>query len=461
MSNHSHLNNTKSWVKAFMGVALFAFAYAVAPPAWLGGVALVVSFMLAAPLAGQLAERFLGLPNLIGWLLLGSIFVIPDSAFHLHRAQAWVHSGTFHHVSEIAICLLLFHEAGFPVAWKRMFADPKIAIPVAILGSLGPGLLGWGLAKSLGLDANSALVFGGMSSPTSMAITVVVMGSERMRRAPVAALFLAVTFLDDCMGLITSGLLPTLGGGGSLASAAGATLVSLASFLATALLVFAAVRYLGPWAIKKLAARNQARPMRTASWFVTSVCAFGALSSAALGQGPILGAFMAGLALEEDSDLQPLIKATWSDAIVTAESRDTFPIRTAHLLAPVFFAGTGAEIDWAQLFASWSTVGMTLALTIGLLASLVAVKAPLAYAVGKLRPALAPVWIILLWEMVPRGEIMCIVLGDALRRWTLSPALPGVAILGLATSAALAAFFMKRAVNNVQEHVLYGEPPPS
>jgi hypothetical protein len=56
-----------------------AATYAATLPTWLGGVALAVSFMLAAPLAGQLAERLLGLPNLIGWLILGAIFEIPDA----------------------------------------------------------------------------------------------------------------------------------------------------------------------------------------------------------------------------------------------------------------------------------------------------------------------------------------------------------------------------------------------
>lgn len=461
MSEPSH-DTRKSWVKAIMGAALFAIAYAAAPPAWLGGVALIASFVLAAPLAGKLAERFLSLPNLIGWLVLGALFQIPDALLHSHRTHEWLHASTFHHIAEIAICLLLFHEAGVPVTLRRMFSDPKIAIPIAIAGSIGPGLLGWTLAKALGMDSNSALTFGGMSSPTSMAITVVVMGPERMRRAPVAAMFLAITFLDDCMGLIVSGLLPALGGGGSLGAALLATLFSLIKFITTAVVVFAAVRFLAPWAIKKIAATTPVRPMNTASWLVTGICAFGAITSAVLGQGPILGAFVAGLALEEDKDLLPLSQKPWSEALNTAESKDIRPIQAAHLIAPVFFAGTGAEINWAQLLASWSTVGMTLALTAGLLANLLIVKAPLAYVAGRLRPALAPVWIILLWEMVPRGEIMCVVLSDSLRRWpSLHPALPGVAILGMAASAALAAFFMKRAVSRVPEPVLYGEAPPS
>lgn len=457
----THSHNNKSWVAAFMGIALFAATYAATLPTWLGGVALAVSFMLAAPLAGQLAERLLGLPNLIGWLILGAIFEIPDALLDSSRAHTWLHGGTFHHISEAAICLLLFHEAGFPVAWKKMFSDPKLAITIAILGAVGPGLLGWTLARVVGLDDNSALTFGGMCSPTSMAITVVVMGPERTRRAPVAALFLAVAFLDDCVGLIVSGLLPTLGGGGSLSGAAIATVLSLGKFVATALLVFAAVRYLAPWAIAKLAAKNPGRPINVAAWFVTVTCAFGAASSALLGQGPILGAFMAGLALEEDKDLRPLIRSAWSEALLEAKPQDVVPIRISHVIAPVFFAGTGAEINWSQLFASWSTVGMVGILTLGLLVSLVVVKTPLAYAAGRLRPALAPVWIILLWEMIPRGEIMCVILADSLRRWpTLHAALPGVNIIGMATSAALAAFVLKRLIRKTPEHVLYGEPTP-
>jgi hypothetical protein len=69
---------------------------------------------------------------------------------------------------------------------------------------------------------------------------------------------------------------------------------------------------------------------------------------------------------------------------------------------------------------------------------------------------------ILLWEMVPRGEIMCVVLADSMRRWpTLHPALPGVAILGMASTAAVSAFFLKRLVARTPEHVLYGEPSPT
>lgn len=535
-----HKVSKETPLKLFMaGIAIFAMAYATNPAPWVGTTAMVIAIMLCAPFIGTITADIGAkeeidengkvrkkdgiLPPLIGWLLLGAAMKIPDGIWHTHLGAEWVHNPLMHLVSTAAVCLLLFHEAGIPVSLRRMAENWKTAAIIAIIGAVGPMILATLAASALGLDKQSALTFGAMSSPTSMAVTVSVLGSARMKRAPVAILFLTVTFMDDCMGLITSGALPSMvQEGGSFFEAVGRPAANLAIFIMTAGAIFLVARFITPRAVRALTWMHEARkrsdaerlmavavmtgamlgamhtillthsspwwgagvgaaiafttfffahrPLALSAAFLTISCAIGALLAHRLGQEPVLGAFVTGLAIEEDQHLLPLTNLVsekpWTDILKedTHETKGLTLVRWSHYLVPVFFAVTGAEIDFGRLFANGKVAFMALVLTAVMMLALLAVKSGLAFAAGKMKPAFSPTWRLLLWEMYPRGEIMCIVVGSAIARWpTIHPALPAVAILGLTATAALAAVFMKRELARTPDSVLYGDarPPPS
>jgi Kef-type K+ transport system membrane component KefB len=355
-------------------------------------VLLLLAFVVvSAKLAGELFER-LGQPAVLGELLVGialgnaALLGGPDTS-------ALAASETFTVLAELGAVLLLFH-VGLESTPREMMAVGGRAALVAVVGVVTPMMLGFGVGELLRPNESWMLhaFLGAMLAATSVGITARVLKDADALRTDFARIILGAAVIDDVLGLlvlaVVSGIITAAGTGTALS--AGAILLILAKafgFLVAALLVGS---LLSPRLFRTALALRTHGVVLALSLGLCFILSYLALRA---GLAPIVGAFAAGLVLEEvhfegqvkrgerplHESLEPLIA----------------------LLVPVFFVRMGMLVD-IRSFASPSVLGFAALLT-------------LAAIVGKLVCALAaPKGVSGLTVglgMMPRGEVGLIFAG--------------------------------------------------
>jgi Kef-type K+ transport system membrane component KefB len=358
----------------------------------LPNILLLLAFVLvAAKLSGELFER-LGLPAVVGELtvgiLLGNLALAggPDLA-------PFAHSETFTVLAELGAILLLF-QVGLESTPREMLAVGGRATLVAFVGVVTPMALGFGVGKLM-RPSESWMVhafLGAMLAATSVGITARVLKDVGALKTPFARLILGAAVIDDVLGLLVLAVVSGVIGAAATGQALGAGAVL--AIVAKAFIFLVGALVLGSLLSPQLFARALAlRSVGVVQALSLSMC-FG-LSFLALraGLAPIVGAFAAGLVLEDvhfdehvrrgerplHESLEPLIA----------------------LLVPIFFARMGLLVDLRSM-ASFAIIGFALLLT----AAAILGKLVCALVVPK---ALSPLAVGL--GMMPRGEVGLIFAG--------------------------------------------------
>jgi Kef-type K+ transport system membrane component KefB len=368
--------------------------FAAAPPAheaapvFLAGLALVLA---GAKLFGELAER-LGQPSVLGELLLGiglgslPLFGGPDLSV-LTRNE------TFTVLAELGAILLLFH-VGLESTPREMMAVGGRATAVALLGVVTPMLLGFGVGEVLRPHEPWMLhaFLGAMLAATSVGITARVLKDAAALRTPFARIILGAAVIDDVLGLlllaVVSGVITAAASGGTL----GLQAVLLILLRATVFLVGALVvgSLLSPRLFRTALALRSKGIVQALS---LSLCFLLSYLAAVAGLAPIVGAFAAGLVLEEvhfagqvrrgerplHESLEPLVA----------------------LLVPVFFVRMGMLVD-VRSFLSASVLAFALVLTLAAILGKLVCGAAAPKGVSRLGVGLG---------MMPRGEVGLIFAG--------------------------------------------------
>ncbi len=351
------------WSKAGVGV-FFVSGWAVwsllgqdeAQPAHGGPAAALVLglaiILLAAKLGGELAIR-LGQPPVLGELMVG--IVLGNLTLAGYGGLEWMKSEpSLDMLARLGVLLLLF-EAGLESTVGQMLRVGASALLVATLGVITPFLLGWGVSAWL-LPKESFYVhlfIGATLCATSVGITVRVLKDLNRASTKEARIILGAAVLDDVLALIilavVSGMIESAGNGEPVAyGAIGWLTVKATIFLAGSLAA-------GLWSVPRLL--NLASRLRTPGMLLASGLSFCFLLSwlaDAVGLAPIVGAFAAGLILE-DVHYQPFAGRGESDL-----GRLVSPISA--FLVPVFFVLMGMYTD-LRSFGSLTTAGLALALT--------------------------------------------------------------------------------------------------
>jgi len=349
-------------------------------------ILLALAFVVVgAKLAGELVER-LGQPAVLGELVVGialgnaALFGGPD-------ASGLAGSETFTVLAELGAVLLLFH-VGLESTPKEMMAVGGRATLVAVVGVVTPMLLGFGVGELLRPDESWMLhaFLGAMLAATSVGITARVLKDAGALRTSFARIILGAAVIDDVLGLlvlaVVAGIIKAAATGAALsAGAIGLILVKAFLFLVGALVVGS---LLSPRLFRSalaLRSRGVVQALSLGFCFVLSYLA------GLAGLAPIVGAFAAGLVLEE-VHFEGHVKRSEPPLHESLE-----PL--IGLLVPVFFVRMGMLVD-LRSFASPSVLGFAALLT-------------LAAVVGKLACAIAtPKGVSGLTVglgMMPRGEV--------------------------------------------------------
>ncbi len=352
----------------------------------------LVIILIGAKLGGELAERVhqpAVLGELVAGVVLGNLALVGFHGFDFLASNEGIVI-----LAELGVVLLLF-EVGMESNIKEMLSVGASSLLVACLGVIAPFFLGWGLSTWL-LPSEDPLVhvfIGATLCATSVGITARVLTDLGKISTREAKIVLGAAVLDDVLGLVilavVSGIIAAANAGGSIATSDVVVIV----LKATAFLVGAIV--VGSWLSPKvfrLASRLRIRGLLlTVS---LTFCFLLAYLANVIELAPIVGAFAAGLVLDEvhyrdfldrgDHSVEELLR----------------PINT--FLVPVFFVLMGIKVDL-------STFGQVEVLGFAALLSLAAIAGKMICALGVVEKGLDRLSVAV--GMVPRGEVGLIFAG--------------------------------------------------
>ena len=361
-------------------------------------VALTV-LLVAAKAMGELFER-LGQPAVIGELLVGIVLgnlrlVGTDIAEPMRTAPV------FEAVAGIGLVLLLF-EVGLESSVGQMLGVGRTAFRVAILGVIAPMALGCLVVHSCRpeLPPSGVLFIAATLAATSVGITARVYKDLGAVDRIESRIVLGAAVIDDVIGLV---VLATVQG--MVASAAGHADLQLGEL---ALIVVKALVFLAGAIV--LGSRIAPRLFRAASFLrvrgmllvtALAICFLTSWLAGAAGLAPIVGAFAAGLVLDEVHFKDFVSQGTRTLA------DEVRPLST--VLVPLFFVHMGLEFD-LRVLSHADVLGLAALLCAA------AIVGKQVCGLGVTDPAIDRLAIGV--GMIPRGEVGLII-ADAGRRMTL------------------------------------------
>ena len=345
------------WLVAAGAVLVAGNAWASESAAHSSPVAAVVIFLavilVAAKLGGDLAAR-LGQPAVLGELLvgviLGNLSWAGFTALEPIKTDASIEM-----LAGLGVLILLF-EVGLESTVGQMMTVGIPSLVVAVIGTVAPFILGWGVGLLFlpHPDPYVCAFLGATLCATSVGITARVLQDLGRSKSREARVILGAAVIDDVLGLVilavVTGVIAAADAGGELSVfSISMILVKAAAFLVGSLTLGA---FLSP-KLFHLASRLRARGVLLA--ISLSFCFLLSWLADLVGLAPIVGAFSAGLILEDlhyrdfkdrgEHDLAQLIE----------------PISA--FLAPVFFVLMGMHTD-LRSFAQPGVIGFAAVLTL-------------------------------------------------------------------------------------------------
>ncbi len=354
----------------------------------------LIVILLAAKLGGDLFERVKApavLGELVIGMIIGNLHLIGVDFFLVFKTDI-----TLEILAEIGVIILLF-EVGLESTVKEMMKVGLTSLIVATLGVIVPFFLGWG-ASVIFLPEESIYVhlfIGATLTATSVGITARVLKDIGKINTRESKIILGAAVIDDIMGLI---ILAVVTGIISAASAETGEGVSSAAVL---LIIVKAVGFIigaiviGYWVLPhyfKFGFRLKGKGVMLS--FSLLVCFLLAYIAGEVGLAPIVGAFAAGLILEEVHFKHFRDRGEYGIEELIA------PIAT--FLVPIFFVRMGMLVDLTT-FANVEILGFAGTLTIA------AILGKQVCALGVFDKTINRIAIGL--GMIPRGEVGLIFAG--------------------------------------------------
>jgi Kef-type K+ transport system membrane component KefB len=312
----------------------------------------LASILIVAKLGGELFER-MGQPAVLGELVAG-IIIGNLALFGFMAAEPLKTNEIIGALAEIGVIILLF-EVGLESNLGEMLEVGWSSLLVAVAGVIVPFFLGWGVsAYFIPGEARLAHIFiGATLCATSVGITARVLKDLGRLQTRESRIILGAAVIDDVLGLlilaIIAGAIKAAGTGAPLSVMDIAVIAGKSvAFLLGAVAIG---HYVTPHIFRR-AGRFESRGVLLA--LSISFCFLLAWIAAKVGLAPIVGAFAAGLVLDEvhfetfeekgKQDLQRLITPVGA------------------VLVPIFFVLMGLKVD-LRAFARVELLGFAACLT--------------------------------------------------------------------------------------------------
>lgn len=376
-----------------------------------GIVFAMFAMVLVAGKLGNFVEKF-GQPAVIGELFAG-IVLSAAGYFGWGFINETLNNTTIAFIASFGALLLLF-SIGLESNVREMKKVGVNALLVALIGVVTPFVLGtYVLAPIFYEDAssNAKLFLGAALVATSVGITASVFRALKIIRTRAAQTVLGAAVIDDVLGLIVLAIVSALATGGEVTAASVALIAAKSfGFLAAALLIGNSLAKVISRFLRKI---NDGIGMKV-TLAIGFALLFGYLAEL-FGLEPIIGAFAAGLLLDEvhfghfdDPEIVHDLKALDFKAAKDRESvltlikkhRDThiedLVASISLIFVPVFFVYTGMQIDFGSLLQPKLYI-------IALIISAVAIAGKLVAGIAAKGSRREKLFVGI--SMVPRGEV--------------------------------------------------------
>ena len=324
--------------------------------------------LIVAKVAAEVSDR-IRVPAVIGEIVAG--ILIGPSVLGLVNT-----SDMLFFLAELGVIMLLI-QVGLETDIVELKSVGRASILVAVIGVVLPMVLGFGASSMLGESVNTSLFVGAALTATSIGITARVFGDLRALATIEARTVLGAAVIDDVLGLIILTVVTRIVEQGSVGIGTIASTIGLA-------IGFLAVTSTVGFTIFPLLFARIAQGARSTS--TVSVVAIGiALGFSVLADkanlAPIIGAFVAGLALRRIAAHERV-------------ERDVSSI--AQIFVPIFFLNIGISTDISAM-ADARVIGVALVL------SAIAIVSKVGTALGVIGSR-GDKWTIG-FGMLPRGEV--------------------------------------------------------
>lgn len=358
-------------------------------PLILAGIAVM---LLVGKLGGELFERIKQpavLGELIGGIAIGNLVLLGIAAAEPLKTNEVIAA-----IAEVGVIILLF-EVGLQSDLKEMMEVGWSSLLVAVLGVIAPFILGWAVSAYFIPDEPRLvhIFIGATLCATSVGITARVFKDLGKLATRPARIILGAAVIDDVLGLIILAVVA----GAIKATASGVALsvtaVGIIAGKALAFLIGSIV--VGHFVVPRLL-RGAGRLKSEGVLLTLAVafCLFLSWVSAKVGLAPIVGAFAAGLVLDE---------VHYKPAHARNERELEELLQPVSLvLVPIFFVLMGMKVD-LRLFARVDLLGFAVTLT------LAAIVGKQVCSLGVLERGTNRLAIGL--GMIPRGEVGLIFAG--------------------------------------------------
>ena len=354
----------------------------------------LIVILLAAKLGGDVFERFKApavLGELVMGIVIGNLHLLGFDGFEIFK-----HNITLEILAEIGVIILLF-EVGLESTVREMMKVGVTSFMVALFGVVAPFFLGWGVGV-LFLPGESIYIhifLGATLTATSVGITARVLKDIGKIDTREAKIILGAAVIDDIMGLVILAVVTGVIAAASHGNDGGVSSGAVLWIIAKAILFIVGAVVIGAIVLPhffKFGYRLRTGGVMLS--FSLLVCFGLAYIAGEIGLAPIVGAFAAGLILEE-VHFRPF-KERGERGIEDLIA----PI--AIFLVPIFFVRMGMMVDLST-FANVEILGfaavLTLAAIVGKQACSLAIfdKKTNRFAIGL--------------GMIPRGEVGLIFAG--------------------------------------------------
>ncbi|HIF72279.1 MAG TPA: cation:proton antiporter [Dehalococcoidia bacterium] len=403
-------------------------------------ILLLSVILVAAKIGGEVSERYLKVPPVLGelgvgilispfllggihWFGGGAIFELPQDGGGLP-----VEPQLFF-IAQLAAVVLLF-EAGLETDREQFMKYVRPATAVAAGGVILPFVMGFGATVLLGFASMDsidemipALFVGAVMTATSVGITARVLADIRRLDSPEGVTVLAGAVVDDVLGIIILAIVVGISEEGEVTAGS------------IALIFLKAVGFwLGLLVVGSLVSKYISRGVlwfKSAGGALVLALALAFIASAVaeiyFGLAMIIGAYTMGLALSSTE-----LKHQVEDSMRSVNN----------FLVPIFFVVIGMQVDFTAFGAGDTSLASAIVFAVVLtlfavISKLVGAGVPALFVgfnrVGATRIALG---------MLPRGEVALIIAGIGLTSGVIGKDIFGVVIVMTVVTTVVAPVFL-------------------
>ncbi|HEN8940332.1 TPA: cation:proton antiporter [Streptococcus agalactiae] len=289
-----------------------------------------ITIILLASVLATLISKRIGIPAVVGQLLVG-IIIGPAMLGLVHQNQV------LHVLSEIGVILLMFLaglEANFDLLKKYL----KPSLLVAITGVIVPMALFYFLTRLFGFQINTAIFYGLVFAATSISITVEVLQEYNRVKTDTGAIILGAAVADDVLAvLLLSVFIATNGSSSNIGLQ---IIIQLLFFV----FLFICMKYLVPALFKLI---EKVHFFEKYTILAILICFSLSILADKVGMSSIIGSFFAGLAIGQTSFVDKV-----EHKISLLSYTFFIPIFFASIALPLKFDGMMSHLHTILIFTA-------------------------------------------------------------------------------------------------------------